>query len=440
MISRISLTNFKAHAKTAIDVRALSLFIGPNNSGKSSLGQALVLLKQAMAGTGSSLCRYSQRKSTSLMDPYLYPEDAIIDLGDFPNVVRRGQHEIIIGIEGDHLGIVESPHGPFHVRLDVGFAETSPGQERLTFHEGNIRQGALTNQAHMELAWQWAAGRQPTPVPITIGNTRIVIQPGGSFPLLSGTIQQTEQSRLNEAQTLLNILVSAPKSLANSVHPIFPLRGLEERGSPLTEAPARNLERISVADRTVALLSMLAYDLDLQERISDWLENLIERRIKVPLLPGKRVTLLSVPPRSKGAESLFSNEGTGANQLPFVLVPIGITPSNDTIFLTEPEAHLHPQLQSKLTSLLLRLVKEENRQFVIETHSEHVLHTVLSAVAKGELSTNKLAIYFFENKGGIATSRRLEVSDKGQVEGGLPGFFEQSISELSEYLDALKKN
>jgi energy-coupling factor transporter ATP-binding protein EcfA2 len=443
MINRISLTNFKAHANTAIGVRALTLFIGPNNSGKSSLGQALVLLKQAMAGSGSSLCRYFQRKPTSFTDPYLYPEDSIIDLGDFPNVVRRGQHEITIGIEGDYLGIVESPYGPFHVSLDVRFSEQSPGQERLNFHKGKIQYGALTNESGGGLTWQWAEGQQVVPVTVKVGEIRLVFQPGGSFPLLSGSIQYSgpvEQSKLNEAQTLFNLLINAPRSLVNSVHPIFPLRGLEERGSPLTEAPARNLERISVADRTVALLSMLAYDLDLQERISDWLENLIERRIKVPLLPGKRVTLLSVPPRSRGAESLFSNEGTGANQLPFILVPIGITPPNETIFLTEPEAHLHPELQTKLTSLLIRLIKEEGRQFVVETHSEHVLHSVLSAVAKSEISTSELAIYDFENKNGIATCRKLEVSDKGQVEGGLPGFFEQSISELSEYLDALKKN
>jgi predicted ATPase len=250
----------------------------------------------------------------------------------------------------------------------------------------------------------------------------------------------TSPREVDEISSIQQQITLAPKSLLNSVHPVFPLRGLEERGSPLTDVPARNLERMSVADRTVALLSMLAYDLDLQERVSDWLENLIDRRIKVPLLPGKRVSLLSVPPRQKGGDSRFTNEGTGSNQLPFILVPIGLAPPGETILLTEPEAHLHPKLQSTLTSLLLDLSRSENRQFVIETHSEHVLHRVLNAVAKGELATSDLAIYYFERTNEISKCRRLEVSSTGQVDGGLPGFFEQSVNELSEYLDAVKKN
>jgi predicted ATPase len=200
------------------------------------------------------------------------------------------------------------------------------------------------------------------------------------------------------------------------------------------------LERLSVSDRTVALLSMLAYDLDLQERISDWLEDLVERRIKVPLLPGKRVTLLGVSPRSRRSDSLFTNEGTGANQLPFILVPIGITTPGETILPTEPEAHLHPKMQSRLTSLLLTLSIKEIRQFFIETHSEHVLHSVLHAVAKGELATKDLAIYYFQKTDGPAKCQLLEVSNKGQIPGGLPEFFEHSLFELSELLEAQKKN
>jgi len=81
---------------------------------------------------------------------------------------------------------------------------------------------------------------------------------------------------------------------------------------------------MSVADRTVALLSMLAYDLDLQERISDWLEKLVQIRIKVPLLPARRVTLMSVPVETTAAIHC-SQRRNGSHQLPFILVPIGIT-------------------------------------------------------------------------------------------------------------------
>ncbi len=440
MLTKIWVNNFKAHDDTAIELRRITLFIGPNNSGKSSLGQAILGLRQA-AHRGSSNLSYSvQRKTTSLVDPYLYQEDQLIDLGEFGHIVRRGQHDVLIGLEGQ---IRASASSGLQLSFEVSFRD-----DVLNFHKGRIGYTTPVAPGDREITWQWVAGG-PTPGPVppillSGGQVQVMFQAPGNLQLiLAAGISygpNVSPQTVTEVQSLQQRLASAPLSLMNSVHPIFPLRGLEERGSPLTEGPARNLERLSVADRTVALLSMLAYDLDLQERISDWLENLIERRIKVPLLPGKRVTLLSVSPRPRGDESLFANEGTGANQLPFILVPIGISPPGETILLTEPEAHLHPQLQSKLTSLLLSLAEKENRQFIVETHSEHVLHYVLYAIAKGELSTSDVTMYYFEKKDDTARCRKLEINEKGQVEGGLPGFFDQSVNELSEYLEALKKN
>jgi cytochrome c1 len=55
------------------------------------------------------------------------------------------------------------------------------------------------------------------------------------------------------------------------------------------------------------------------------------------------------------------------------------------------------------------------------------------------LAQEDLTIYYFENKQGRAEARKLKIDDKGGVEGGLPGFFDQSLDELTEYLDALKQ-
>ena len=439
MLTELQVKNFKALDLTRVEPKLITLFIGPNNSGKSSLGQAVLLTRQAaMQGNGSALTSGVQRKSTSLLDPYLYPDNQVIDLGDFDQVVRRGQQQIAIGLAGSF-----TQSGPFdELNVELGVVVKD---NRLISHQGKIAGKSSDFPAFHNIAWKWAVGTSPLPLVWSAQVGGLGVQWGieANLRMISAagiTYQaQLPAELMAGAQALQHEVARAPVRLLSSIHPIFPLRGLEERGSPLTEGPAQNLERMSVADRTVALLSMLAYDLDLQERVSDWLENLIGRRIKLPLLPGKRVTLLSYPARAKGGDSLFTNEGTGANQLPFILVPIGITPPGETILLTEPEAHLHPQLQTKVAALLLRLAQTEKRQFIIETHSEHVLHQILYSVAKRELSLDDLAIFYFEKKNETAECRRLEVNEKGQVQGGLPGFFEQSLSELSVYLDALEK-
>ena len=88
---------------------------------------------------------------------------------------------------------------------------------------------------------------------------------------------------------------------------------------------------------------------------------------------------------------------------------------------------------------LLGDARRRRLQYLIETHSEHVLHALLHAVATGDLAKSDLAIYYFENVSGEAKVRRLDIDEKGGVEGGLPGFFDQALDEITEYLDALKK-
>lgn len=157
------------------------------------------------------------------------------------------------------------------------------------------------------------------------------------------------------------------------------------------------------------------------------------------LVEGKRVTMWAEPSAMTRDGTLFVNEGTGANQFPFILIPVALTPQNETILLSEPEAHLHPKAQCRLMRLLLTIAKKESIQFFIETHSEHVLHTILNSVAQGEWSPADVALYYFQDKNGVAEVGKREINQFGQVEGGLPDFFEQSLAELTDYLKALSK-
>ncbi len=443
MLTKVWLKNFKLHAETELEARPITVLIGPNNSGKSSLFQALLLLRQAASRSGADLCRAVPRRDTSTQNPYFFDEEQLIDLGDFEHAVRHGEQSITIGAAGS----VDNPKssgfiGPLKLNLEV-----NARQNRLSFHRGKLDYVIPAARAEGGLAWEWSVGRpaQQISPPIQIAGVQLLFQPIESFQMLSGGGTSYSGGSPPPPETMAEIgalsqhIAGAPVKLLNSLHPIFPLRGLEEWGCPLTDRPARSLERMSVADRTVALLRILAYDLDLQEKVSQWLEELIQVRIKVKLLPGKRVTLLSLPVGARNGDSLFTNEGTGANQLPFILVPVGLTPPGESMWLCEPEAHLHPRAQSNLVSHLLTIAKRDNRQFFVETHSEHLLHSLLFAVAKGELSRSDLAIYYFEKKDGRADCRKLDVDEKGRVDGGLPGFFERSLDELFEYLEAVKK-
>jgi energy-coupling factor transporter ATP-binding protein EcfA2 len=440
MLTRVQLKNFKLHADTSIEAAPITVFIGPNSSGKSSIFQSLLLWRQAASRNSSSLCMGVPRTVPTDGQPYLFPQDQLIDIGEFGQVVRHDEREISLLVQGPIPEGSKIEYGPGPT---MGTFEARVLDNRLVYQNGKLEYAIGSMAAKAPYSWRWPGGPLIGQNLIEVSGTgaSIAMQPSGSFGLIESTLFNPSMSspEKNPAlQALAARFRESPRKLLESVHPVFPLRGFEEAGYPLADAPAETLDRMALQDRTIALLSVLAYNRDVERRISDWLVNLAKIRIEVKLLPGKRVTILCAPADATGAGSLFSNEGTGANQLPFILVPIGLTPPGETILLSEPEVHLHPRAQAHLTRLFVQLVKKERRQFFIETHSEHVLHALLNSIAKDELGASELAIYYFENENGKAVCTRLQIDETGGVAGGLPGFFDQSLGELGEYLGALK--
>jgi hypothetical protein len=288
---------------------------------------------------------------------------------------------------------------------------------------------------------------QINPVLLDMGPTVYLLQVQETFRLIASggyrasggvrALPRELQLMYNDASQWLGAI---PYTLLASLHPIYALRGFEEWGYPITDYPPASLELMTLHDRALALPNALASDRRLKGKLCDRLEELLHISIDFEVVPlGKRLKIWAKSSVDNGRETLFVNEGAGANQIPFIVVPVLLTPPNETILLSEPEAHLHPKAQCELTRMLLTVARRENIQFFIETHSEHVLHTILNAVGKGDLAKDDVALHYFENVEGTAQVKRLGINEHGQVDGGLPGFFDQSLAELTEFLDAVKK-
>jgi energy-coupling factor transporter ATP-binding protein EcfA2 len=433
VLKSVRLKNFKLHEDTLIEAAPITVFIGPNNSGKSSIFQALLLLRQASLRNDQYLCQPSAGYQLRGPEPFQYSPQVTVDLGEFEEVLQSGTNEA----QFDFSGRVKVPQNPFIFGEVEVAARLIIKENRLVFHSGSLE------AAGKKTSWEFLQGTTPRTVYLDAAGMRFGLRPEATFRLIvaggygpSGEITPEAAVKLNE---LSNWLGGVTIHLLRSVHPIFPLRGFEEWGYPITEQSPGTLEFMTLHDRALALPNALASDRRLKSTLSARLEEIFGISIDFETVRGKRLKIWARHGGNASRDTLFINEGTGASQIPFILVPLLLTPSSETVMVTEPEVHLHPEAQSKITSMLLSVAKKENIQLLIETHSEHVLHKLLHAVGKGELAREELALYYFENKNGTAKVRRLDVNDKGQVDGGLPGFFDQSLAELTEYLDALRK-
>lgn len=71
--------------------------------------------------------------------------------------------------------------------------------------------------------------------------------------------------------------------------------------------------------------------------------------------------------------------------------------SASTLLIEEPEANLHPSLQSKMAELFIDAASRFNIQFLIETHSEYLIYKFQEYIGRKIVSPNDVKIYYFNH-------------------------------------------
>ena len=125
------------------------------------------------------------------------------------------------------------------------------------------------------------------------------------------------------------------------------------------------------------------------------------------------------------------NEGAGIGQLVTMLAKALY--NNDFITIDEPEIHMHPSMIDKLVSVLVEIAKKENKQFLISTHSEHFINSLLKNVVEKKISKDEVKVYYVHKEGKETKVEAQAINDDGQIEGGLKHFYEAELSNLKTF-------
>jgi predicted ATPase len=108
--------------------------------------------------------------------------------------------------------------------------------------------------------------------------------------------------------------------------------------------------------------------------------------------------------------------GYGVSQVLPIIVDIMQNPSDSTFLLQQPEVHLHPQAQAGLSSFLASVAKEQNKNFIIETHSDYIIDRVRMDVRdKKYLTPDDVAILYFEKQQGNVKIHELTLDEYGNI-------------------------
>jgi energy-coupling factor transporter ATP-binding protein EcfA2 len=122
------------------------------------------------------------------------------------------------------------------------------------------------------------------------------------------------------------------------------------------------------------------------------------------------------PPRN------LADVGYGVSQaLPLVVQSV-LASQNQRVLVQQPEVHLHPRAQAALGTFFTRLVSSQQKAFVIETHSEYLIDRIRFDVAHRKIERDDVLVLFLERDGVETTVWQLSIDDEGNVVGAPPSY------------------
>jgi predicted ATPase len=137
----------------------------------------------------------------------------------------------------------------------------------------------------------------------------------------------------------------------------------------------------------------------------------------------------------KKAKSI--NMGFGYSYILSIIITILLAKKGSVIFIENPEAHLHPKAQANLMEMICEYAMK-GIQFMIETHSEHIVNSArLFSLQNDKLINNdNISIHFFDEHFNVY---EIKIEKNGLIKNWPAGFFDLEKQQLMEILQLSQK-
>jgi predicted ATPase len=450
MLNRLGVTNFKAWKSLDIEFGAVTGLFGTNSSGKSSVLQFLLLLKQTKNATDRGL----------VLD-FGGPEQ-FVNLGGFSDAIHlhETERELDWKIQWQlpkELSIV-NPSGR---RTDVlfkgsGISTASVARskdrvlvsDRVEYWFGHYKfsiepkkEGGTAFDLHAE----WTDGMQP--FHFVRNKARAWALPG---PIKTHLFPDQAKTYFQNSD-FLGILESEYEVLMDSIFYLGPLRAPPRREYPWSGASPsdvglrgeRAVEAILSATargETRNLGGKTRYR-PFQAMIAHWLRELgLIHAFRIEEIgTGANLYRALVQRDADGPEALLTDVGFGVSQVLPALVLLHYVPKGSTVLMEQPEIHLHPAVQSGLADVILSVAKTRNLQIIVESHSEHMLRRFQRRVAEEVFPSQDLKLYFCDTRSGEASLAALQLNVFGEIANWPKNFFGDEMTEIAETRKAALK-
>jgi len=425
MFKKLYLRNVKVWGEQlwtdGVELAPITLLLGVNSAGKTSLLQLPLLLKQTFESPDRHLDFNLGGQATD-----------ILDLGAYEDIVHEHTTKRDLGLG---LEIETMLRGKQPVELKYKVIHTlvsgAPVVQQLVLQVGDQ---SYSVERQSKGGYRLSA---PGYEPRMMGNrleARRNFQPERS--LMFSTEALTE---LGEQGSRIQDLCLGLKEAMGAVAYLGPLRERPERSYLWNRQSPGDLGSrgelavhallASANSRTKRKEGKEGGKGWLVEKVSDWLKKMGIAEAMVLERQG-RSRYFEVVIEGEGRRANIMDVGFGVSQVLPMLVLAYFVPQGATIIAEQPEIHLHPRAQVGLAELMTEVARERNVQFLIETHSEHIFRRLQFLIADEQLTSEQCRLYFVDRaKDRSARLERLEVDEYGRVSNWPKQFFGDAVGD-----------
>lgn len=371
MITNLNIHNFKLHKQTQLDIKGLTILTGMNGMGKSTIIQALTLLRQSFLMND--------------LDIGLNLKGDLCDAGISGELACQSSDEHSLKIKLK-----------FSLQDDLAYVFNYPDNIMDTLLPGT--EGNITDKNVLS-----------------------------KYSLFNEYFQYLSAFRFGPQKSY-----NRDTSLVVSKKQISKIMGQCEYAVHFLEQ-YRNMD-IPIKELAITDENDITPDFRLVIQVERWLR-MISPNIKINIeQSGEDFKLKYKFNREENTitEDITAlNTGFGVTYVLPILIAI-LSAGKDSIILIEnPEAHIHPKGQAILMELMAKAVAN-GIQIILESHSDHIINGSLVAVNNRLITPEQLSIYYFnrEEHQHVAVSYPLEISKNGHIKRPPKGFFDQIDIDL----------
>lgn len=436
MLKGLHICNFKSLRDTGkLDIKPITFLVGPNSSGKTSVLQAILALRQTI--------RNKEIKSALILQDY-------IDLGSFKDIVwehnlknnitiklsdSTDNVEVEFAFQKNNESIFLKRFRNFGVFFD-GLKDSNFDYEVVRNKKGNYFLNVSNSQNII--------GKKYKVDLLKFYQVKNIILSEDESVDYAKKISEGEKIEIKNKAVLNKVLAYAGKKIDDLVLLNF-FQGQEQQLrlifdnifhiGPLRREPQRVYTAsgafpLEVGKSGEWVVDEFLSNPETKERVNKWFKDFcIASDFKVQeLKKGSKRYEIIIKEFHTGIWINIADVGFGASQVLPIIVE-GFIAKNSTLLIEQPEIHLHPKAQATMGDLLIDIANNGKNNLIVETHSDLIISRICSRIIQGKFDNSKVAIYYFNPTKDGTEIIDVSINKIGQYQNFPEGFFEERYKE-----------